>query len=123
MGFGFDPMVDMNFAPVIYPNGSLYAFVRGKAVFADDWKNISSYRKVDAELHLDDFGEDPHLWVDLKGRLHMLTHSECGKHFFSATGSKWQGAPIAKSGCAYPPRAEFEDGSISNFGRRERPAV
>lgn len=121
--FGFDPMVDTNFAPVIFQNGSLYAFVRGQAVYADDWKDISSYHKVDAEVQLDDFGEDPDLWVDKSGRLHMLTHSECGKHFFSVDGTKWQGAPLPKSGCAYPTRSNLVDGTVSNFGRRERPSI
>ena len=110
---------DTNLSPVIYPNGSLVGLWRGYypaipdvqqagmgifLVRASDWKNASTYDFGHASLdssvmkistphggvYFDE--EDPHVWLDSKGRLHAVVHMFLlGGHLASADGgSNWR---------------------------------
>lgn len=61
------------------------------------------------------------MWVDAKGRFHILTHSHGGRHFFSSDARRWSAAPTGPKTQAYPLTANFSDGSAAPYGRRERP--
>ena len=61
------------------------------------------------------------MWVDAKGRFHILTHAHGGRHFFSSDARRWSAAPTGPSTQAYPLSANFSDGSTAPYGRRERP--
>eukprot|EP01050_Picozoa_sp_SAG11_P028655 SAG11_NODE_7747_length_1101_cov_1.488024_2_plen_235_part_00 len=97
------PTSDTNLAPVIYPNGSLVGLWRGRypaipqvqkagmgiyTVRATNWKEPATYNFGHASLHDSIMGsdlpapnggvyedeEDPHVWLDAKGRLHAVVH-------------------------------------------------
>ena len=92
---------DMNFAPLILPNGSLVALWRkwicsgtncdgtgrlGSRVFiarASDWRNISTYVRESNEVVSTDLGnagtEDPFLYLDEDGNYHALFHHMYGE--------------------------------------------
>ena len=133
---------DLNLAPVILANDSLVAWTRWDIWRATNWSNSSSYINTG---QAPDFnhgatweGEDPSLWIDRKGRFHMLSHNgargeggtaaqpkgDCGRHYYSETGSAgtWEMAPLPLGGCAYPRvNVSFSDGTARSFYRRERP--
>ena len=137
---------DLNLAPVIRGDGSLLAWTRWDVWAAKDWKDPSTWRDTGQAPDWDSpygqwEGEDPSMWVDRKGRYHILSHNgdrgqggtakhpagDCGRHLFSETGAAgtWQVAPYPKAelgGCAYPRvNVTFADGSVRSFYRRERP--
>ena len=113
--------VDTNFAANILSNGSLLGVSRNQVlVFAEHWQDPSSYRSI-ANAQVAGWGEDPSIWSDANGNFHILTHAECGKHFYSPDGYHWSGAPSGEHTCAYPKNVTFEDGNTFTFGRRERP--
>merc|ERR1712216_116039 len=74
-------------------------------------------------------GEDPHIYMDKRGNLHMVAHSLCkewphcsavGGHAASADG----GATWHYSGeAAYNTTVACEDGSVVTYSRRERPEM
>ena len=118
------PTSDTNLAPVIYPNGSLVGLWRGVypaipnvqgkgggifTVRATNWKDPTTYDFGHASLHNSIMGaslpapnggtyldeEDPHVWLDAKGRLHAVVHMfRLGGHLASADGGhswRWYG--------------------------------
>ena len=141
-GMQANPHMDENLAPVILKDGSLKAWTRFDIVEATDWRNASTYKDVgqapDFNAGTPWEGEDPSMWVDADGHYHILSHNgqrgeatwgagDCGRHFFSTTGSAgtWRVAPFPKEdlgGCAWP-RVDvpFTDGKNYTFYRRERP--
>jgi hypothetical protein len=134
---------DLNFAPFILSNGSLVAWTRWAIWTARDWKNATTYNEQGQAPDWNDpngnwEGEDPSMWMDRKGRFHILSHNgkrgkggtskdpkgDCGRHLFSTTGAAgtWITAPLPLGGCTFP-RVDvpFVDGSKRSFYRRERP--
>ena len=119
----------MNLSPVLFENGSALAWGRWSIFRAENWRDPLSWRNTG---QAPDFaippsavhpygaweGEDPDLWIDAKGRFHILSHAgargtfDCGRHQFSATGSAgtWlvaggnrTGQPDGDiGGCAFP---------------------
>lgn len=73
--------------------------------------------------------EDPHIYVDKRGNLHMIAHSMCdawpkclavGGHAASADGGlTWH----YSGGAAYSTTVQYEDGSAVTYARRERPEM
>ncbi len=73
--------------------------------------------------------EDPFLWVDKRGRWHIINHaynltqnSSCGAshvsaHWFSAEGKQWHWSPVAP----YNSTVTYDDGSTHAFATCERP--
>ena len=139
---------DLNLAPVILADDSLVAWTRWDVWRAANWSNASSYADTGQAPDWNDptgqwEGEDPSMWIDAKGRYHIVSHNgdrgkggtaaqpagDCGRHFFSATGDAgtWLAAPLPKEelgGCAYPrANVTFADGSVRTFYRRERPHI
>lgn len=113
--------VDTNFAALIMSNGSLVGVSRNRAVvFAEHWRDPSSYRYI-ATAAVQGWGEDPSIHQDASGNFHIITHAECGKHFFSPDAYHWSTAPSGEHTCAYPKNVTFADGKTFTFGRRERP--
>eukprot|EP00035_Acanthoeca_spectabilis_P037934 m.48593 g.48593 ORF g.48593 m.48593 type:complete len:303 (+) comp8923_c0_seq1:994-1902(+) len=162
---------DTNLAPVIYPNGSLVGLWRGifpdipgvqargmgiYTVRATNWKDPTSYDFGHAALknsimgittpsggvYLDE--EDPHVWLDAKGRLHAVVHMfQLGGHLASDDGGyhwRWYGPITSPPGNGtdeenwhkslwWPrcPAIATDDGSASTtelcFQRRERPHI
>ena len=120
---GAAPTGDTNLAPVIYPNGSLVGLWRGVypaipsvqqaagmgiyVVRATNWKDPATYDFGHAALrnsimristpaggvYRDE--EDPHVWLDAKGRLHAVVHLFLlGGHLASDDGGRswrWYG--------------------------------
>ena len=136
--------VDLNFAPILYQNGSLLAWTRWDIIYATNWLEANTYVNQGQAPNFNDpnghwEGEDPSLWQDSKGRYHILSHNgargqggtsdetlgDCGRHLFSETGNagSWITAPSPLGGCAYPRvNVSFNnDGTIRSFYRRERP--
>jgi len=76
-----------------------------------------------------DYAEDPHIYMDKRGNLHMLAHSLCNKwprcpavggHAASADGGQtWH----YSGGAAYSTTVRYEDGSQVTYSRRERPEM
>lgn len=66
--------------------------------------------------------EDPGLFLDERGRFHILTHyfgpNGPGGHAYSADGLTW-----AFAGMAYNFTIQYQDGAETKIGRRERPQV
>lgn len=73
--------------------------------------------------------EDPFLWVDKRGRWHIINHayslaqnSSCGSshvsaHWFSSDGKDWHWSPQAP----YASTVAYDDGSVHAFATCERP--
>ena len=138
-----DLKTDLNLAPIIFSNHSLLAWTRWDIWSAKDWRNVSSYKDEGQAPNWTDpngvwEGEDPSMWIDRRGRYHILSHNgkrgsggtsnfpngDCGRHLFSKSGraGTWIAAPIKFGGCAYPRvNVTFENGMNYSFYRRERP--
>ena len=71
--------------------------------------------------------EDPFLWMDIRGHMHMLLHHQDGDanqlrngaHAYSRDGVSWTWSPSI----AYTTEVVWEDGESTHFARRERPAL
>eukprot|EP00947_MAST-08B_sp_MAST-8B-sp1_P001928 g1928.t1 len=142
---------DTNFAPFLFPDGSLVAIWRewtgrGSRCFtatATDWRNTSTYEMQIKEGELfPDLGtagtEDPFLYQDHRGNLHAVFHhmygfntetqwwlDAVGGHAFSADkGKTWTYSGVAWGDAASTDQGDvvhFTDGSSFRFTRRERP--
>jgi len=131
--------VDLNLAPVIHANGSALFWTRWNVWYADDWKNVSTYRDLgqapDFSHNSTWEGEDPSMWIDRNGHYHILSHNgprgksgldgDCGRHLFSVSGlpGTWRlSYQVSKfGGCAYPRRVPWQGAKDRTFYRRERP--
>ena len=160
---------DTNLAPVIYPNGSVAGLWRGVfpaipgvqksgmgiyPMHATHWKDPTTYvfghasfansimSPLGVSAYLDE--EDPHVWLDAKGRLHAVVHMFLmGGHLASNDGGyhwRWYGpttGPTSNATAAqnwqksvFPQRTPVQaDGGGAtcttelSFQRRERPHV
>lgn len=164
---------DTNLAPVIYPNGSVAGLWRGLypaipgvqsegmgiyPMHASDWKDPSTYtfgpasfassimNRLGVGAYVDE--EDPHVWLDAKGRLHAVVHMFLmGGHLASDDGGynwRWFGpfgrngpngtntddwrksvfpqqTPLQNTGMAEQPGVELKPTTQLTFQRRERP--
>ena len=71
--------------------------------------------------------EDPFLWMDIRGHMHMLLHHQDGDanqlrngaHAYSRDGVSWTWSPSV----AYTTEVAWEGGGSTHFARRERPAL
>ena len=140
-----DGRVDTNISPVILPDGSLIAWTRWDAWSASDWRDATTYKDEGQAIAWGNVsfweGEDPFVYLDRKGRFHMISHNgargrggtaaepsgDCGRHFFSTSGKAGTWNAVAEpasalGGCAYPrTNVSFADGTRRSFYRRERP--
>mmetsp|Transcript_5327 Transcript_5327/g.7850 ORF Transcript_5327/g.7850 Transcript_5327/m.7850 type:complete len:494 (+) Transcript_5327:157-1638(+) len=140
---------DTNFAPVIFPNGTLLAIwrtwkdYRGSRchiAIGDNWKDTSTYKQYMFEL-FPDLGpagtEDPFLYLDKEGNVHAIFHHMYGQntqtqwwllaeggHAFSRDGVEWTYTGVAW-GDPFARKlgdvVKYKDGSTFRFTRRERP--
>eukprot|EP01060_Flectonema_neradi_P031101 TRINITY_DN4634_c2_g1_i1.p1 TRINITY_DN4634_c2_g1~~TRINITY_DN4634_c2_g1_i1.p1 ORF type:complete len:504 (+),score=109.13 TRINITY_DN4634_c2_g1_i1:53-1513(+) len=110
---------DTNFAPFIFPNGSMVALWRqwqtnGSRMFvatADNWKDVSTYKQHHVEL-FPDMGaagtEDQFMYQDEEGNFHAVFHhmygsgtksqwwlDATGGHAFSTNGIEWTYTGVA----------------------------
>eukprot|EP00927_Polykrikos_kofoidii_P066433 TRINITY_DN62032_c0_g1_i1.p1 TRINITY_DN62032_c0_g1~~TRINITY_DN62032_c0_g1_i1.p1 ORF type:complete len:441 (-),score=46.04 TRINITY_DN62032_c0_g1_i1:138-1460(-) len=100
--------------------------VIGLAVSNNGW--VGPYTRFTEKI-VPNFAEDPHIYMDARGNLHMIAHSLCvhwpdcpavGGHAASPDG----GATWYYSGeAAYNTSVEYEDGSTVTYSRRERPEM
>ena len=122
------PLIDTNMAGVILRNGSFVGLWRDNSgrdpgpsalhrVTARDWRDATSYVE-DAAFQMRGV-EDPTVWADARGGLHVLTHAGCdGVHGFSADGgATWAQAAEPAFGGAVP----LAGGGSLACRRRERP--
>jgi hypothetical protein len=136
--------VDTNLSPVIQSDGSLVAWTRWDVWTATNWKDASTYKDTGQAPDWSTVsfweGEDPFVYLDAKGRFHMISHNgarghggtasqpggDCGRHWFSEAGEAgtWHAVATpaaALGGCAYPHvNVSFADGSRRSFYRREQ---
>eukprot|EP00729_Bicosta_minor_P005168 gene5168-24105_t len=114
-----------NFAfdtPFAHPNGTLYVVTAGNAILrAEDWRG--PYDVVIATGACGP-GEDNYVWVDHRGNFHCLYHrgpfwnlTAQGGHAFSTDAFTWH---VSKDP-AYPAEVRYTDGSVGQYGKRERP--
>ena len=119
---GTDVFADSNFAPVILQNGSLVGLMRKTSIYAQHWKDVSTYR-VSGPFH--DHGEDPYVWMtpSAPGIFHAIIHHQRtnthGLHYFSEDGVNWH---VAQN-YAYNITIAYTDGSKQDLGCRERPHI
>ena len=149
-----------NPSPLFLANGSLMLMCHGSyAQCGPDSGGLSFFTSLTADWKRGSYGfrclgllngnlthngtlfrtanEDPHLYADARGRLHILTHNQspcysgaaasfygadvrgCGGHFFSADGGEsWRFAWRA----AYNGTVRYTDGVVRTY-KRERPKV
>eukprot|EP00966_Prymnesium_polylepis_P087296 2020446-Prymnesium_polylepis.1 len=135
---------DSNFAPYIFPNGSLHALVRSNsgsnihiatAIRWDDPSTYTYYEQTDLPGGIT-LPEDPFVWRSRRGDWHSLHHAypnPTGTHAFSPDGWTWHTYWSCKyraqfwtcnttAGDAYRGRADFSD-AIIHAGCRERPSL
>lgn len=119
---GTDVFADSNFAPVINPDGSLFALERGNVVHTSDWRDVATYKVVGT---YSDAGEDPFVWRDSAGVYHNIVHvrreKTYGLHYFSLDGVTWTASP--GGGHAYEYELSYDDGSTNPLACRERPHI
>ena len=130
---------DLNFAPVIFNNGSLFALFRTNmgnnihVATAADWKDPSTYvlqapASTGINLMLP---EDPFVWLDPRTNVfHSLHHAypwPAGPHAWSRDGWTWHVAPgVNPNGPdpgAYNRTVHFTDAPTVQAGCRERPSL
>lgn len=100
--------------------------VIGLAASDNGWKG--PYTRFQP-LIVPDANEDPHIYVDKRGNLHMIAHYMCDQwpncpdvvgHAASADGGlTWH----FSGGAAYTTTVKYEDGSSKTYSRRERPEM
>lgn len=134
------PWVFANPSALLLPNGTAMVMYRdflqkldfpatnviGLAWSDEGWRG--PYTRFQEKI-FPDYAEDPHVYKDARGNLHMLAHSLCddwprcdavGGHAASADGGlTWRYSGPA----AYTTTVAFEDGSEVTFARRERPEM
>ena len=124
------PLIDTNMAGVILSNGTFVGLWRDNSgqtpgpsalhrVVAADWRQPATYVE-DGAYQLNE--EDPTVWFDLRGGLHVLTHAGCqGRHGFSSDGGlNWQYSAQG-NGIAFGCGIELINGTQLRVRRRERP--
>jgi hypothetical protein len=124
------PLLDTNLAGVILENGTFVGLWRDNSgkdpgpsalhrCTAAHWRDPAAYVE-DGAFQLNE--EDPTVWADARGGLHVLTHAGCmGRHGFSADGGvSWQYAQEG-NGIAFGCGVELENGTVVKTRRRERP--
>lgn len=134
------PWVFANPSALLLPNGTALLMYRdflqklefpatnviGLAVSDNGWEG--PYTRFTDQI-VPDYAEDPHVYMDHRGHLHMIAHSLCdawpkcpavGGHAASADG----GLTWHYSGAAtYNTTVIYEDGSSVTYSRRERPEM
>ena len=127
---------DWNTAMHILPDGSAVALIRGGMVWhAANYSDPASWHGVGGvggagqgpqwALGV----EDPFIWMDGAGRFHALAHAFSpffGVHAIAVDGApaNWtDGTPMRweVTGAAYGNRVLFDDGTVQEYARRERP--
>ena len=124
----------INPAP-IYHNGSLYVtsqtttLIEMAPSYLGPWTFYANITHPWPEAERPYNVEDPFLWVDKRGRWHIINHaynttqsSDCGSshvsaHWFSIDGKAWQWSPQEP----YSHTVSFDDGSMHTFATMERP--
>ena len=143
---------DTNFAPLIFPNGSLVAIWRewtekGSRCYlatAKNWSDPSTYiQHLERGELFPDLGaagtEDPFLYVDVDGTYHAVFHhmygfntetewwlDAVGGHAFSRNGLDWTYSGVAWGNVSSTRQGNvvhFTDGGSFRYTRRERPHV
>lgn len=134
----------VNPAPWVLENGSLAVVCAGSNLQNRSWRLLVSgsgglegawsEREIFAgvsppTVRPHKFWEDPMLWVDGRGRWHILAHcyvphySEANDyvagHLFSADGLEWDESPVEP----YRHAVAYSDGSVQNFSTLERPKL
>ena len=124
-----DASIDWNTALAINGDGSAVALLReGMTWAATDFADNTTWRAVGSGMGTalpDADVEDPYVYKDARGTFHSLFHAMdvgddqafCGGHAFSADG----GVTWVYTGLAFSNAANFTDGSLQVFSRRERP--
>eukprot|EP01051_Picozoa_sp_SAG22_P007526 SAG22_NODE_533_length_9401_cov_5.643625_3_plen_302_part_00 len=134
------PMMDINAAPILRPDGSLVGLWRDhrgsksgkysapKVFTAENWTDPKTYKWDTEPIFKDDKAvtgglEDMSaLWVDGRGVYHVLFHlmfgcDTCGAHAFSTTnGSSW-----TYTGQCYNAATQYTDHPPVNYPYCERP--
>lgn len=127
----------INPAP-LYHNGSFYVTSQATTLietapsYLGPWAFFANITHpwptpAEAPYHV----EDPHLWIDKRGRWHILNHaynltqsSHCGSshvsaHWFSEDGRAWHWSPQAP----YSSTVAYDDNSTHAFATCERPSL
>eukprot|EP00966_Prymnesium_polylepis_P079625 1845221-Prymnesium_polylepis.1 len=123
---------DTNMACVINATGGLFCAGRPGlgTLTAYFWKNLSSYSSWTDATTESVIGEDPMVWLDARGGVHMVTHgggweSPFGYHYWSTFVELEQGLPFHANNAvkAYENIVQVVDAPARNLSRRERPHV
>eukprot|EP00966_Prymnesium_polylepis_P111221 2572846-Prymnesium_polylepis.1 len=95
-----------------------------------DWKNVSAYSAWDPDPADPMIGEDPMVWIDRRGLLHVVTHgggwdSPFGYHYWTTREDLDEGKPFHANNKikAYQNVVEVVDAADRKYSRRERPHV
>ena len=111
-------------------NRSWRLLVSGGGGLAGPWSSRDIFAGVSPPaVRPHKFWEDPMLWVDPRGRWHILAHcyvphySEANDyvagHLFSADGLEWTESAVEP----YRHAVGYSDGSVQNFSTLERPKL
>ena len=124
-----DTAIDSNLAGYIYPNGSFIGVFRNMQTImgmrASNFKDNRTYQVFNTTYNPPNFGEDPFVYMDCNGILHIVQHSggwgvPWGYHRFSTDqGRTWTG--FNGDVQTYNNSVYFNDGDIIHYQRMERP--
>jgi len=123
----------------VFPNGNILLAYRGcpfncgdeliNLALAQNYSGPYTRLNGDKPLFMNE-NEDPFIFRDNRGHWHLLLHSleagggfdgsRVGRHAFSRSGENWT---FNNRTLAFNTTVHFTDGSIINFGRRERPQL
>jgi len=95
---------------------------------ADSWKG--PYSRISKQPIFMNANEDPFIWIDARGKYHLLMHSlesgggfsgpKVGRHAYSHDGISWH---FGSRNLAYNTTVILTDGKSKIYFRRERPQV
>eukprot|EP01097_Dermamoeba_algensis_P007718 TRINITY_DN4928_c0_g1_i1.p1 TRINITY_DN4928_c0_g1~~TRINITY_DN4928_c0_g1_i1.p1 ORF type:complete len:386 (+),score=47.68 TRINITY_DN4928_c0_g1_i1:161-1318(+) len=128
-----------NPSPFVFDDGSILLAYRGCPFNCDGNELINlayansfagPYKRLQNVPIFNNPNEDPFIYRDQRGNWHLLMHSlesnggfggpNIGRHAFSRDGVRWQ---FNNRTLAYNTTVHFTDGSVLEFGRRERPQL